>query len=603
MDLKPENTTPLPPAAGPAVVKAPPDREVVARIALDLARVNANPASEANQAAVRNDLQSFGLDAYFYAAVQAMAAEQARQAQAVQALAAAPAPAAGTAPSFGAGFAPFGPPAVPGDQGQTRQTWLDCIGARQTQPLRIYYPASFADLVSILQQAEANNCRVKAVGSGHSFADVAGTRDFLVETHGLNRPLDLESDLLRPDADSTTLFATEAGITICDLNEALWAKGLGLVNMGGYDGQTIAGVISTSTHGSGLSFGPLSDQVVSLTILAAGGRTVRVEPENGITDPVKWAARHPDVELKQDDDWFHACQVSMGCMGIIYALVLRARQSYFLEEQRSLSTWSQVKQDLQNGQVFLSNAHYEVLVNPYATQPNGDHTCLITRRNPVPAPNGAAPAQSQRNFIVELAASIPGQGQALLAVLNAFPSFTPHVVDEAMQAIVGTYTERSYRVYNIGAANDVPAYGSEIGFPLERCWDAVEGILAITVRRQALGQAYLNSPFSLRFVKASQAHLSMMQGIDTCMVELITLDHTTGGIELLQELETEMYAFGGRPHWGLLNFLSAGGGLIEAMYPLLPRWEAVRCELDPNGRFANAFTERCGLTPRAFVRE
>src|SRR5206468_9241699 len=63
------------------------------------------------------------------------------------------------------------------------------------------------------------------------------------------RPLPLEVDVLRTDAAPDTLFETQSGIRIRELNEALWAAGLGLVNMGGYDGQTVAGVISTSTHG------------------------------------------------------------------------------------------------------------------------------------------------------------------------------------------------------------------------------------------------------------------------------------------------------------------------------------------------------------------
>jgi hypothetical protein len=243
-----------------------------------------------------------------------------------------------------------------------------------------------------------------------------------------------------------------------------------------------------------------------------------------------------------------------------------------------------------------------VLVNPYRTHPNGDHTCLVTRRNPVPAPAGIPGHLPRRNFLIELAASIPGQNLALLAALNAFPAFTPTIIDEAMRAIDGVYIDRSYRVFNIGAANDVPAYGSEIGFTMDRCLDAVDCILRIAGQRQALGQAYLNSPFSMRFVKASPAHLSMMEGADTCMIEFISLDRTVGGREILQELETQMYEYGGRPHWGLMNFVSGAGGLVEAMYPLLPRWQAVRAELDPNGRFANAFTERCGLTPRRFVR-
>lgn len=602
MDFNPDHPADSTAAEATAPVRKPVDDQAVAQIAQSLAQVKANPASEADREAARSHMQTFGLEAFFQAALRTMdagpmgvttpmggAAPAVRQAQ--------------EAESFGIGLVAPGALGVRGDQGQVRQTWQDWIGSRKTQPLRIYHPATRADLIAILREAEAKDCRVKAVGSGHSFSDVAATRDFLVETHGLNRPLALDQSVLRPDAAPETLFETEAGIIIHDLNEALWAAGLGLLNMGGYDGQTIAGVISTSTHGSGLAFGPLPDQVVSLTVAAAGGRMVRIEPAGGITDPVKWAVKHPDIELKQLDDWFHACQVSLGCMGIVYSVVLRVRPRYYLKEQRTLSTWSQVRQDLPGGLPVQVNSHYEVLVNPYATLPGGDHTCLVTRRNPVADPEEDPSDLPQRNFLVELAASIPGSGQALLGVLNAFPDFTPHIIDEAMRSIAGTYLDRSFRVYNIGAANNVPSYGSEIGFPLDHCVPAVEQILAITGRRQALGQAYLNSPFSLRFVKESPAHLSMMQGVDTCMVELISLDQTVGGKELLQEIETEMYAFGGRPHWGLLNFISGGGGLVEAMYPLLPRWQAVRESLDPKGRFANAFSERSGLTPRPFVRD
>lgn len=569
--------------------KIPPDREVVAQIALDLARLSADPTSEEVQAAVRADIQAHGMSAYFHAAMQTLAAEQVRAEQEAQ--------------SFGAvGIEPAGIFTIPGSQGRGRQTWLNCIGSPSSQPLKIFRPRTLTDLRSILQQAEETNCRVKAVGSGHSFTDVAVTRDFLIETHGLNRPLALERDLLRSNARPKTLFATEAGITIRDLNEALWKANLGLENMGGYDAQTIAGVVSTSTHGSGLAYGPLPSQVVSLTIVAAGGRTLRVEPKGGITQPAAWAARQSDIELIQDDDWFHSCLVSLGCMGVIYSVILRVQPRFFLKEERTLSIWSQVRRDLEQGKVLQENEHYEVLVNPYVTRSDGDHTCLITRRNPVSAPSGPAASLTRRNFFIEMLANIPGQNLALLAALNAFPAFTPNLIDEAMRAIEGMYVDRSYRVFNIGAANEVPAYGSEIGFTMDSYIDAVECILQIAGQRQAVGQAYLNSPFSLRFVKASPAHLSMMQGADTCMIEFISLDRTIGGREILQEIETQMYEFGGRPHWGLMNFISGAGGLVEAMYPLLPRWQAVRSALDPNGRFASPFSERCGLTPRRFVR-
>ena len=564
-----------------------PDPQLVARIALDLARLKADADSVENLALVRADIQTHGLAPFFHAAAQRLAYDRL-----VASPAAGPLTAAMPAPGL------FGP--VPGDQGQPHQTWKNYVGSLVAQPLQVFAPTTLDELRSIVRQAAAEGCHVKAVGSGHSFTDVALTRDFLIDTHGLKQPLDLERDLLRPNAQADTLFATEGGIVVADLNEALWEAGLGLLNMGGYDGQTIAGVISTSTHGSGLAFGSLADQVVSLTLVAGDGKTYRIEPGDGITDPTRWAVRHPDVELKQDDGWFDACRVGIGCLGVVYSLVLRVQPRYFLKEERTLSVWSQVKRDLQDGGVLRENVHYEVLVNPYPT--NGDHTCLITRRNPTPEPTEPPIAQPRRNFLVELAASIPGTNDLLLAVLNAYPSLTPTVIDQAMGALARDYVDRSYRVFNIGMANDVPAYGSEIGFALDQYLAATERILEIADHRQQVGQAYLTSPFSLRFVRAATAYLSMMYGADTCMIEFPVLDGTVGGKELLQEIETEMYAFGGRPHWGLLNFISGASGLIEAMYPMLPRWLEVFHQLSPNGMFDNAFTERCGLSPRAFVR-
>jgi hypothetical protein len=286
-------------------------------------------------------------------------------------------------------------------------------------------------------------------------------------------------------------------------------------------------------------------------------------------------------------------------MGIVYSVIMQVMDRYWLKEERTISTWSQVKQDLQAGKVLADNRHYEVLVNPYQT--HGDHTCLVTRRNPVPEPNVPSDQLPQRDFLIELFARFPGSGALLLDLVNAVPDLVPTIIDTALHGLARDYVDRSYRVFNIGAANDVPAYGSEIGFPMNTYLDAVERILQIAANVQNVGNAYLTSPFSLRFVQASQAFMSMMHGMDTCMIEFPMLDNTIGGKELLRRIEYEMCSFGGRPHWGLLNFLS-GDELIESMYPEFGTWLSVYRRLNPDGTFDNAFTDRCGISKRVFVR-
>jgi FAD/FMN-containing dehydrogenase len=154
-----------------------------------------------------------------------------------------------------------------------------------------------------------------------------------------------------------TLVRVEAGMTIAALNAHLQGLKLALPNMGGFDGQTVAGVISTATHGSGIGFGPLSDMVRSLDIVAAGGTVHRIEPSDGPSDPEAYRARHPDHQLHQDDRWFNAAVVGMGCMGVIHSAILEVGPLFYLREVRAMSTWSRVREELARGEVLAQNAH------------------------------------------------------------------------------------------------------------------------------------------------------------------------------------------------------------------------------------------------------
>jgi D-arabinono-1,4-lactone oxidase len=109
-----------------------------------------------------------------------------------------------------------------------------------------------------------------------------------------------------------------------------------------------------------------------------------------------------------------------------------------------------------------------------------------------------------------------------------------------------------------------------------------------------LGSAYQTSPFSLRFVRASPAYLSMMEGRDTMMIELIQQTDTEGGFELLAAYEDALYELGGRPHWGQVNGLM--GPAVRALYPRLDDWLAAHAELNASGVFDSPFGKRVGFS-------
>ncbi|MDQ3630564.1 MAG: FAD-binding protein [Actinomycetota bacterium] len=454
-------------------------------------------------------------------------------------------------------------------------------------------------MVAVVCEAERHGVCVRAVGSGHSWSDVAITPDFLMETHGLHRALLV--DCLRDGVDASLLVRTEAGVRLQELNARLeqLSPPLALSNMGGWDAQTVAGVMATSTHGSGLSLGPICDQAVSIDVVGSGGWVYRVERgEGGPTDPERFALEHPDWALKRNDDWFHAVQVGMGCLGVIYAVTLQVVPFYHLTERRFLRKWSQVREDLRTGELLRNNRHVEIYVNVHRRK--GDHQCLITTRGTADHERRGFKAR-HRNVGAEFIGSLqPLAPNVIDAVLNARPSFSPRFLDMALKALVDAeYTDKWYRVLNLGTANLMPAYSMEIGVPVddeETHLRAVEEVLRVAAQRQKLGKVYTTSPISLRFVKASHALMSMMNGRDTMMLELIQLTRTEGGFELLAAYEEALYRVGGRPHWGQYNTLTGSHDLMRSMYPRYEDWLAVRKQLNASGVFDSPFTKRVGIS-------
>ena len=483
-----------------------------------------------------------------------------------------------------------------------RQTWKNHLGNQRVNPLRIYTPTSIEQVREIVQEAEAAGVTARAVGSGHSWSDVALTRGFLIETSGLAEPLAAGPDFLREDWKGRDLVQTQAGIRIRELNSYLDERGLGLLNMGGYDHQTVAGVISTSTHGSGIEFGPLNDFVRSFDVVAAGGAVYRIERADGPTDRRAYEEAYGESRtLIQDDHWFNAAVVGMGCMGVICTATLQVRSRYYLREVREFHTWEEVRADLVEGEVLRRNRHYEVLFSPYHLK--RAYPCLVTTRNITTNPSHKPLDKRTRNWAVEFASAFPLTPDILNLIVDLRPNWSPWMLENAMRALIKKeYDNVSYKVLNIGTANLLPAYSTEIGVPMDgRHIEAADAIIRAAGEERKLGDVYQSSPISFRFVKASDAYMSMMNGRDTMMIELIQLSRCDGGYELNAAYEQALNKLAGRAHWGQVNTLSAGEGRLATMYPGYREWLGVHRRLNSSGVFDSPFTDRVGISTPPFT--
>lgn len=482
-----------------------------------------------------------------------------------------------------------------------RDRWSNCIGNQQVSPFRLLRPTTLEEIKGIIKLAESEDRKVRAVGSGHSFSDIALTDDYLLDTHGLNKVLPLDTETLNDKGRALTLVDVECGITIADVNDALDGLGLALINMGAHTAQTVVGALSTSTHGSGISLGSAASFVRSMVVVASGGKVYRIEPAAGITDPEKFKSKHGDIELVQNDDWFNSVVIGLGCMGVVYSVTMQVREKYWLREQRTLSSWTQVKADLLKGDVLRDNRHYEVLVNPYKL--NGDHTCLITRRNEIPKPQHASEEKLNRSplsvglsflphFLVRLTGNLISLKNRLL------PGSIPRTIEDSLKGLEDEeYDAPSYRVLDIGAPNYAAAYSNELALAVDdnSYIAAAEKIIELAERNRATKNTYHTVPFSLRFVAKHDLYFSMMYGRATCMIENPMLDGTVGGMETLKEIEEALIDLGARPHWGQVHYLAGGNTLIRKLYPMYDKWIAVRKVLNSNGTFNSRFSERCGF--------
>jgi len=321
----------------------------------------------------------------------------------------------------------------------------------------------------------------------------------------------------------------------------------------------------------------------------------RVEPTGGITDADAYRTAHPDRALEQDDELFAAVQVGMGLLGIVHSVTIEAVPAYRLCEKRALREWHEVRLQIADPAFLDPFEHYELYLSPYG---DGDgNRCMVCTRTPTDEAPPWWSKRARRSLSPEILALVPFIGRILNVAAGLAPRAVPWMIGMTLKALTDDeYIGKSYRVYNIGRANHVPAYSAEIGVPVDERGlhlRAIERILEIAARHARLGDVYQTSPLALRFVAPSGAPMAMMHGRRTMMIELIMLRRTQGGLELLADYEDALYECEGRPHWGQVNTLTAGR--VRELYPGLDDWLAVHDRLNAGGVFDSAFSKRAGL--------
>lgn len=187
-------------------------------------------------------------------------------------------------------------------------TWAQTFYSR---PEFYFQPSSVPELQKIVTIARRCRKRLCVTGYGHSPSDLTCTSSWLINLDNLNRILETDVD------QQKGLVRFEAGISLHDLNESLAKRGYTLPNLGSIDVQSLAGAISTGTHGSSIHHGILSQSITGLTVLLSNSQLVSCS-----------ASKNPDL--------FRAALCSLGSLGIIVEMTFQAVPDFKISWVQSL---------------------------------------------------------------------------------------------------------------------------------------------------------------------------------------------------------------------------------------------------------------------------
>jgi len=242
----------------------------------------------------------------------------------------------------------------------------------------------------IVGAAEAGRT-VTVAGSGHSFTEAAMTSGTMIDIGALSGVIDADS--------ATGLVRVGAGTVLADLNEELHRLGLAMENLGDIDRQTIAGAISTGTHGTGAKLRNISAQIEEIEIVSADGSVHELGPG---------ADGRPEL--------LRAARVGIGALGAISAVTLRCVQAFTLRRVDAPLPREEVLDTFQER--ADSNDHFELFTFPYAD------SALVLERNRTaepPRPRGGFAAYLN-DIVLENWAL-----EALSAAGKRFPGTIPHL--------------------------------------------------------------------------------------------------------------------------------------------------------------------------------
>jgi len=398
----------------------------------------------------------------------------------------------------------------------------------------VFYPKSVQEVQQLVKKYD----KLKVLGTRHCFNTIADSKDNLLSTKELNKVISLDKK-----AHTVTV---EGGIKYGELAPYLHKEGFALNNLASLPHISVAGSITTATHGSGVKNGNLSSAVTALEIVKADGSIVHLSK-----------AANPEK--------LNAAVVGLGALGVVTKVILQIEPTFMMQQRVfTQMPMAQVKQNFEK----IVSAGYSVSLFTDWQHDSINEVWIKSRIGRDKDHNG------------------PEFYGAKAATKNVHPiiALSAENCTEQM-GVPGPWYERLPHFKMGFTPSSGKELQSEYFVPMHH---AVEAITAIARLGKQIGPHLFIT--EIRTIAADQLWMSPCHNQTSVTIHFTWKQETAAVMKLLPLIEKELSPFNARPHWG--KIFTMAPKVLESRYEKLNDFKKLVAEFDPKGKFRNDFLSK-----------
>ena len=422
---------------------------------------------------------------------------------------------------------------------QADEVWRNWSGS-QSSAARIVQPSQISELQCLVK----SQAYIRALGAGHSFSPLAKTDEVLLN-------LDQFKGVVAFDQEKTQC-TVRAGTRLYDLGKDLAPINQALINQGDIDQQSLAGAISTGTHGTGIDLPCLSAFVEGFELLTADGELLQ-------------------CDRQQNTEIFQAGRVALGSLGILTQITLQNRPRYKLKEQIRLCPLQEIFANID--QLKYQHRHIEFWAFIHS-----DQVMLKTLDETDDAIQSRQDTWPSEDTLLTLCSELT----------RLFPRTNPY-----LQKLLSVFVKPSCYVDWSNQIFPTPRKTKfnemEYQIPVEQGLQCLDDVLHVLRKHQVP----MFFPIEFRYVKGDDIWLSPFYQRDSVSISIHQF-YKQDYHAIFDLVEPILQKYQGRPHWGKLHTMTAA-----SLHDLYPKWEdfmRLRQQLDPQQKWLNPYLKQLFLS-------